>query len=813
MNEKTIELLEFDTIRLRVAERCQSEEASELLCTELPLTDKALLDELKAIVSELAYLLSNGSNQAQPSIPSIGKLLSRLAVEGASLDLEEAYALGLFVNASESLRSWLSSELAGKRLQALASALPDCSSVSKETFRIVDKDGSLRDLSEFREIKRRIASARRELEAIARSYLSNEETKRMMQSEVPSQRDGRLVLALKANFRNRIKGIVHEVSSSGQTIFVEPEEVVEKNNDILIEERRLASEIARVLRELTSRISEKRLDLIELSHQVLRIDRLRARARYGIENRSVFAIDGSDGNSPSGHLILAKARHPLLGSKAVPIDLSMDCETRVVIITGPNTGGKTVALKTVGLFALLNQFGLAVPSDEGTVLPVFDGVYADIGDEQSISQSLSTFSAHMTNMASIVRSATGQSLVLLDELGSGTDPEEGSAIAMAMLDHFIEVGSRLLTTTHHGILKNYGYTKSGVKNASVDFDSATLSPTYRIVMGLPGESHAIDIASRNGLSAELVQKARSYLDEERADVSELIKGLKEKHREFEDTRKDQLSREEALREAKRKTDLKELRLRQKEHELREQGLGSLRRLLSESRKTLENLVRELREGELTRDKTMKVKDFIAEFEKSVEKEFADHESEAGALRDLERQFQEVKRLEASPKIKSGKQEKLKKPVPSELGPGVAVLTGSSRLRGIIIRAGKKGTWLVELGALKIQIPEDELEAVASLDAPVKAEIGHIDLAGSATAKLELNLLGLRLEEAIQELQRQLDAASLSGIYEFSVVHGKGNGILQRGVHDYLKTQKSVSDYYFSRPEEGGFGKTVVSLKH
>jgi len=816
MNEKTLRLLEFSTVRSRVAGRCLSEEAAEQLEAEEPLSDQAAVTELKESVAEYAALLQSGLTAPSLSLPRIGTLLPRLGKEGAALELEEAYALGLFARSAGELKKWLSGERAGERLRAEAAALPDCSAVEREVFRVLDRDGSLRDLSEFREIKRRIQGLRKDLETITGRYLTDDETRKMLQSDVATQRDGRVVIALKANYRSRIKGIVHEVSTTGQTIFVEPEDVVEKNNDILLEERRLAAEVARVLREMTSRIGESKEDLVILRERVLYLDRLRARARYAIDTAGTFALE------PAARLSLRGARHPLLGAKAVPIDLSMDEATRVVIVTGPNTGGKTVALKTVGLFALMNQFGLALPAAEGTTVPVYDGVYADIGDEQSISQSLSTFSAHMTNMASIAAAATERSLVLLDELGSGTDPEEGSAIAMSILDHFIALRSTVLTTTHHGILKNYGYTKSGVVNASVDFDAATLSPTYRIILGIPGESRAIDIASRNGLQADIVSRARSYLDEERADVSALIVGLKEKHRELDEAERARIKEIRNLHEDRRKIDLRALRLRQREAELRDQGLGALNRLLSESRKTLENLVRELREGELTREKTVRVKEFLSELERTVGEQNACSEAEETALRAEEKAYREEADKEDRER-EAGRESGVRKAgvpgrgasepaAPPELGPGVDVLVGPSRRRGLVVRPAKKGHWVVEVGAMKMTLPERDLTAVAPDGKAMKLEIAVADLAGPTTAALELNLRGMRLEEALEAVRRQLDAAALGGLFEFSIIHGKGDGILQRGVHEYLKQQRVVADYYFARPEEGGFGKTVVSLK-
>ncbi|MDR1862446.1 MAG: Smr/MutS family protein, partial [Treponema sp.] len=614
-----------------------------------------------------------------------------------------------------------------------------------------------------------------------------------------SQRDGRMVLAVKANFRNRIRGIVHEVSSTGQTVFVEPEEVVEKNNRLLLEKRRLESEIRRILREMTGRLSAFREDLHQLHRGILYLETIRARARYGFETRGNFA-----GEDPSGGLVLKQARHPLLGPGAVPLDFTLAPGKRTVIITGPNTGGKTAALKTVGLLALMNQSGLPLPAGEGSSLPVFEGVYADIGDEQSLSQSLSTFSAHMTNIGDIISRAGEGSLVLLDELGSGTDPEEGSAIAMAILDHFIETKTCLITTTHHGILKNYGYTREGVENASMEFDSRTLSPTFRIIMGIPGESRAVEIAERNGLAPDIVAKARTYLAEEQADISALLKGLREKRREFDAAALAGKKEEERLREERRKADLRELRLKQKELQLKAEGAGSLRRLLEESRKTLENLVRELKEGELSREKTLKVKEFLSGLEATVREENGALEREEDLLAEERRRLENADQTRTPPAADT------------PLVAGTEVLAGGRR--GRVLRldkkaAGTKGAqWIVEIGSLRMSFPETELAALAPSNEEPKPLIARPDLASPTAAQMEISLRGMRLEEALEALRRQVDAAVLAGLGSFAVIHGKGDGILQKGVHNYLKNDKAVADYYFSRPEMGGFGRTEVVLR-
>ena len=838
MNERTFKLLEFDAIRSGVASRALSEEAGRIICSEAPVTGPDETRELKARVAAILDRIIFLGGECRDSLPDIGGLLPKLDVEGAVLEADEAYALGIFIERAEALRQWLlrpyrrDGEIrrggsGDDVLSAFVREMPACAPIASDIFKVLDREGKFRDLPEFREIRKRIRGLQKDLDTLGSRYAKDDEYRRMLQSAIPSQRDGRMVLSVKANFRGRIRGIVHEVSSSGQTIFIEPEEVVEKNNDLLMENRRLDAEMRRVLRALSGRIASG-LEGLEIFHKgIIRLETIRARARYSYETRGFFAMDmpespetGEGKNSSdsgkarqtddSGEMILKQARHPLLGSRAVPLDLYMVNGIRTVIITGPNTGGKTVALKTLGLLAMMNQFGLALPAGEGTRLPVFDGIYADIGDEQSLSQSLSTFSAHMTNIADIISVSTDNSLVLLDELGSGTDPEEGSAIAMAILDHFIEARSRLIVTTHHGILKNYGYTREGVENASMEFDSRTLSPTFKIAMGIPGESRAVDIASRNGFPPELVSRARSYLDEERSDVSALIAGLKEKHRMLDADAEEKKKEASLLLEERRRADLKELRLRQKELQLRSDGVGSLKKLLGESRKTLENLVREVKESELNREKTLKVKEFLASLEASALAEDEILERETSLLRSLS--LAEEYPDGGSAGVKSAK---------AILEPGAEVLAGETRRRGRIIRSDRKGTgtspasWIVDVGSIKMSFSENELiplpPGTQGLSAK-KSSSWTADLAPSAPVQMELNLLGMRLNEALEALGRQIDAAVIGSLHEFSVVHGKGDGVLSKGVHDFLRKDPRVADYYFSRPESGGFGRTEVMLK-
>jgi DNA mismatch repair protein MutS2 len=816
--EKTQTLLEYPKILENVAGYAVSEEAAIIIKSLKPVYDTGKAVEIKEIVTAIYSLIKSRNDEPRSWLPSIGFLLPKTETPGAVLALDEALAIGLFIERAAELTNWIIKDRGDKELETngrqklLAmlneEALPNLWPAAAEIFKVLDREGNMRDLPALRAIKKRIGSLEKELKTSVSRYTAQDEYKRMLQSPLPSQRDGRTVLAVKANYRGRISGIVHEVSSSGQTVFIEPLDVVEKNNDILMEKRNLDAETQKILRELTEKINAHAENLKTLHTKIIELECLRARAKYSLEAKGHFAKDGTGGHEA---LILKKARHPML-KKAVPINIEMKNTTRTLIITGPNTGGKTVALKTLGLLAMMNQSALALPLDEGSVLPLFDGIYADIGDEQSIDQSLSTFSAHITKISAITAFATENSLVLLDELGSGTDPEEGCAIAMAVLDYLIEKNSRMIVTTHHGILKNYGYTRRSVENASVEFDAKTLSPTYKIINGLPGESRAIDIAAANGLSGVIVESARKYIDEKKSDISGLIKGLEEKQRELIGIEHKSVIEQNRLKEEKRKADLKELRLRQKEMELKRESLGKLQVFLGESRKTLENLVRELKEGEVNREKTLKVKGFLNDLAHNAEMESAALDEEERLVRE---QFLKTQKSGAASggAVNSG-EENDDEEKSGAFAPGMEVYVGSSKQRGVIVRMDKKSTagnsWIVKTGSLKISFPEKDLTPAAPANIK-KSSSWEVEYT-SQDAVFELRLLGMRLGEATEALRRQIDAAVLSGLKNFSVIHGTGTGVLQKGIHEYLKNDPAVADYYFARPELGGFGRTEVVLR-
>lgn len=779
MDEHTLALLEFPKIVEQLASLCVSPRGAALLASQPIHGDREEVRRAHRLALAFRALLESGQALPGFDFPDVDEIMPRLGKEGLLLDGEELAALGRSILSGLMMRRFVLKGTEDAELAAIAEALPDLSPVSRAIFRIVDPEGTLRErhLPELAAIRDRLRRRREDLDRAVRGILEEQGSRGYWQSPLATQRDGRMVLPLKTQFKGRVKGIVHEMSASGSTTFIEPLEIVEKNNAIVQEESLYRQEVRRILRDLTASVSARAADISSLLDGAALLDTLLARARYAVQHRCRAA------EHAPGAVRLREARHPLLGSSVVPVSVSIGGDERVLIITGPNTGGKTVSLKTVGLLAVMNQFGMEIPAAEGSGLEIFDDVYADIGDEQSIQQSLSTFSAHVKNLAGIAGRATGRSLVLLDELGAGTDPQEGVALAMALLDHFLEAGCLVLASTHHGILKNYGATRPGVQNASMGFDRETLSPTYRILQGVSGESHALEIAGRMGVPASILADAAAYLSDERTDISKLVSNLSERHQKLAEAEEEHRARETDLREKRRTTDLHELTLRQKELELRRHGLKELRDFLEEARKEWESL----------REKGGATGPEGREFGRLAE-----------AVR--EKIDQEQERI-------GREQEELLPDAGFEPGEGMEVIIRRSGRRGRVLRRDKGKRWIVETETLRLSLLPGELApAVEAANEPSAPSVSYSSSAGIDPPVLELHLRGLRVEEAIRQLEKQIDSALIHGLREFSVVHGKGEGILRSAIHEHLRGLAAVEDFRFSAPEEGGYGKTIVILK-
>ena len=818
MTEKTLSLLEFYKLQKEIAAFCVSQEGREELLRRLPSAKTEEVSRLKRLA--LGWSRETESKNPPPlsSWQPVAGIFHVLKAKGAVVSAESCLKLGGFCAASEAMRLWGKGKKeneesgGGEPVRAMAAALPDLSEARSAIFSVIDETGAFRELPRLAAIKRRIAETRRAIERRLSALCGDPAVRPALQSFLPVLRGGRQALAVKASFRGRVPGIVHEVSQSGQTIYVEPADVVEAGNVLVNEEFRLEREKKEALRGLAESLKAFCPSFKAALKALILFDTLAAACTWGKETNSAFALDLPQAGEAAGdeggggcRVNLVKARHPFLREKAVPIDISIPEGSTALIITGPNAGGKTVALKTAGLFALANQCGWPVPAADGSALPVFDFIGCDMGDDQSIEDSLSTFSARMKSAAGMLKKATAKSLILLDELGSGTDPEEGSCLAMALLDELSKKGALAIATTHCSALKHYGFAREGCAIASVEFNAETLSPSYKILMGMPGESRAIDIAERSGIPQEVAAAARSYLSGGGADVALLVQKLASKHEEMIKIEEELQKKDAALKEMKRELDLRELRLKQKELRLRGDEYGRMRSFFLESRKNLENLVREIKEsgGAVPREETLAAKSWAEGFEKRLEVERDALQAEAAEV-------EAASKAEMPPDGKpAGGAARLQ-----AIAPGVEVRIAPSGALGKVLRRGKKGSWIVETGSLKVTMPESALTAAGGAPSSGGRAASLVELQGAVSSEkpaFELRLLGMRRADAEQALIHQIDLCVMAGLREFSVIHGKGNGVLQEAVAAVLKSSPAVAEFGFARPENGGTGKTIVRL--
>ncbi|MDE5775700.1 MAG: endonuclease MutS2, partial [Treponemataceae bacterium] len=500
MDSRTLEILDYYRVRNQVAQFCASSEGCDEILSREPFSSAEKFVPLKNLSREWKTCFASQKNISLKSWPEVKPLFSIIKTQGAFLPVDQFFAIGLFCMSARAIRQEIFNdkiELKLKYLPSLVESLPNLEEAENEIFKIIDKkSGALKDLQELREIKNAISEIRREIEGAFKKITSDANFAQILESNIPVVRAQREVIAVKSSERSKVRGIIHEVSNTGRTVFVEPEEVVRLNNELLQKEFEYERAVRQILIALSEKLSAFYGEFISALEIMVLLDATSAAAKWGEANGCHYAHELCEGQS----VFLQAARHPLLmqtlGRDAtIPIDMKFLGEKKVIIITGPNTGGKTAATKTFALLSLLNQSGFPIPAGEETRLPFFDAIFADIGDEQSLDDSLSTFSAHIKNIAAAVENATEKSLVLLDELGSGTDGQEGAAIAMAVLDELLERKCFILVTTHQGALKNYGWTNPSCENASVEFDSVSMKPSYKIAMGIPGESHALEIAS------------------------------------------------------------------------------------------------------------------------------------------------------------------------------------------------------------------------------------------------------------------------------------------------------------------------------
>lgn len=786
MVPKTLHDLEFFSVLEKTCSYCLSEEGRQELNQVRFVYDEATLAREQDIIEDLEVLASVRTDTPFTFV-SIDEAIIQLEKRERRLEGKHLYALACYLKAAQTFIRYCRDPVVGsddgshpaqslfeplcEKLHSLLVSLED---TLEEPGVVKPSHPAIRRLTEDLERKR---AAR---EAFCASYIQAKE--HAVQIDQPVLRDGRIVLAFRSDQKAGIEGFVHSVSATGATIYIEPYRLVELNNDVVLAQQQILVETARILAQLSQMAREQLDRLQQLRMQVGRADALYARSRY----KAVYRCTRPQ-LSQDGRLVLHNARHPLLGEQAVPISLEIGPSIKAVVISGPNAGGKTVTIKTVGLFVLMHQFLYVVPADSSTVLPLFHNVYTDIGDEQSIEASLSTFSAHMKNIAKILQACDQHTLLILDELASQTDPLEGSALAHAILEYCINKAALTLVTSHFLVLKQIGYAKPQVLNAAMEFDEQTHEPTFRIISGIPGESHALDTARRMEMPQEVLKAAMEYIGPEKIEISSIIEELEHQRRELTQKQEELAKRERHLQEKTRSIDLYELQLKQKEYVLRSGQIADLSRFIEEKRKELENLIASLREGEITREKTRRTKQFIASLEKQKEESLQEAQEIADVI--------------------AGKEKGRSKDI-GELFEGMEVLVGEQKREGRIVRKEKDGTYLVSIGQVKLHVKREEL-APRAVHGTKKPTVLYD--APSVVLRSVIDVRGMTLEDALDAVARQIESALVHGAGSLVIIHGTGEGILSCGIHQYLQTLPTIVKFYFARPEDGGQGKTYVEF--
>lgn len=782
MLEKVLKTLEYDKIRAMAAERTQCCTGRELAEAMEPVFTNGEAASQMALTAEAEKLLIRTGRSPVEGFPDMRGCLKRIH---AALYLSPGELLGVArcLKAIRLCKEALESAEDCPLLGNLAQWLQAHRSIEEEIGRCIAGEEEISDGASpaLLRIRRSMRIANDRVRERLGNMIRSATFQKYLQEPLVTIRNGRFVLPVKQEYRQNVPGLIHDQSGSGATLFIEPTAVVELGNEykkLLGEEE---EEIQRILSELTALCAPYSQDILEGLGILGRVDLAFAKARLG---REMDAVQPE--MDQQGFLRIIKGRHPLIPKEqVVPIDVWLGDEFTTLIITGPNTGGKTVTLKTVGLFALMAQSGLFIPAQTGSRLPVFQAVYGDIGDEQSIEQSLSTFSSHMTNIVEILKQADAGSLVLLDELGAGTDPVEGAALAMSILEELHSRGCRTVATTHYSEIKAFALTRSGMENASMEFDVDRLCPTYRLFIGIPGKSNAFEISKRLGMEEGLIEKAREYLKGEDVKFEDVISGAEAQRRRAEEERRQAAAERDATAKLREEMEKQRARLEGEREGLRAKAREDSRRLVNETREEMEKLVAAIR---AIPGLDQRAADRVIQRSRD-----ALRKREAALAEPLEKKAQD-----------SGA-------APKQVRPGETVRILSLDQKATVLSpADAKGDVQVQAGIMKLTVKLKDLRLIQDT-APSKG-VGKVQLDAQRQAGLELDVRGKLVDEAILEVDRYIDNCLMSGLDQVSIIHGKGTGALRAGIQDYLKRDKRVKSYRMGAYGEGDAGVTVVTLK-
>lgn len=763
MLKRSLSDLEFPKILESIHKKSISDIGKIKLSSDAITTSKKIIEDRVKRIEEIHIKKAKAEFQLS-YFPSLKNVFDYAKTTGASFYGKDLLTVGEFLHSLSLLSIFLEDEDLLK---------PDEKKVKEEILYSLDGEGEVRDTHpRLVPLVKKLERIKNDRYKFSQTFLSQNQS--ISQNNQAIYRNERVVLPIKADSKKEVSGYVSGSSASGSTLYMEPFELVELNNGVILAEQAIFQEKNKIINEL-SIITRDILGLLKIREDfVSDFDFHYALSEYVLEIKATKCINSED-------IKLIGARHPLLFDKVVPVTIEIDKDTKTVVLSGANAGGKTVTMKTVALFVVLNQLCGFIPAEKGSKLPIFNNIYTDIGDHQSILDEFSTFSSHMDNVAFICKNVTNNSLVLLDELGSGTDPDEGAALSIAILNFLKDRAALTFITSHYAKVKQYAYANDFMMNASMEFDEEENRPTYRVIPGLPGDSHAILIADRMGIPKNIIKDAKANLSSENQSIAKLIQDLVSRQRAL-DRKIGQAENERVNNRRERefnskiKEDLEKAKL-----EIKTERKDELAIFLKQTRKELEKLVKDIQTGELTKEKTKRVKTFIEKLntkDQEVDKEIAE--------------IQEKKMPKVNYEFKVGDE----------------VLCGNFKRKGILLKKEGKSKWLVSLDSLKMTLDEKDLEPISE-DAKTKV---YVPIAISTKKpKSNLDVRGKRLEETLEIIEEEIEACLVHNLNMFSIIHGYGTGRLSVGIHSYLKKQKNVKEYYFATPEDGGMGKTYVIL--
>lgn len=792
MNEKTLRVLEYNKIIEKLEAKAQSKLGKEMVRGISPLTNIEEIEIKQNETKEALELLIGRGNPPLYGIFDIGHEL-RMADIGGVLSPKSLLRITDSLRVSRDLKQYMKAIHQEDRvnfpiINGLIEDLRVLKHIEEGINQAIINENEISDNAspKLRTIRRQIINKNNSIKDRLNSITSSHKYQRYLQDSIVTMRDGRYVVPIKQENKAFFPGIVHDQSASGATLFVEPMVVVELNNELRELELEEDKEIEEILRGLTNLVANESSHLASNQKNLQVLDFIFAKGKLALE---------MDGTKPvlnkKKYINIKSARHPLLEAKTVvPIDIYLGKDFNALVITGPNTGGKTVTLKTVGLLTLLAQSGLHIPADFNSEVGVFNQIFADIGDEQSIEQSLSTFSSHMTNIVEILEEVDGDSLVLFDELGAGTDPTEGAALAMAILDHLLKRNIPTLATTHYSQLKIYALTTEGVRNASVEFDVETLRPTYKLLIGVPGKSNAFEISKRLGLQNYIIQDAKALMSKENVEFENVLQAIDRDRRIIE---------EEKLQIEKLKTDIKKL-----EEELnreKEKTSDSRERIILEAREEARHILRRARE-----ESDMIVKELRGlSHEVGRERNRKIHESQ-------ERLKGKLNEVESALSANVLNVKSKKPPKDLKIGDTVEVLS-LNQVGNVLELPDDDGNVQVQVGIMKINVHISSLKR-AEMEEEEKTQTSTKAIVRSKAASIsnEIDLRGKTLDEALLDLDKYIDDIFISGLKEAYIIHGKGTGVLREGIKSYLKSHRHVRKFRPGKYGEGGDGVTIVEIK-